>query len=251
MQPLRTLFLTTCTTLLVLAAQGCSKVTHFESEPQALGSGTVRSYVELDQEDQPKEVGIILTESALADLPDQATEVVLPLPAQAETTAISHISLDWRSHGHDPSPIYGLPHFDVHAYTLTPEEREAITATGADLETAYKTPDSDLIPTGYVLAPDSAEPRMGAHWVNPASEELQDTPHGFAHTLIYGFYNGEMAFVEPMVALDFLKSQQAFEGDFPAPQNYSKAGSYPTAYRITYNEETKEHTVALINFSQM
>ena len=70
MQPLRTLFLTTCTTPLVVAAQDCSKVTHFESEPQVLGSGTVRSYVELDQEDQPKEVGIILTESALADLPD-------------------------------------------------------------------------------------------------------------------------------------------------------------------------------------
>ncbi len=251
MQPLRTLFLTTCTTLLVLAAQSCSKVTHFESEPQALGSGTVRSYIELDQEDQPKEVGIILTESALADLPDQATEIVLSLPDQAETTAISHIGLDWSAQGHDPSPIYGSPHFDIHAYTLTPEEREAITATGSDLETAYKMPTSDLTPTGYVPAPDSAEPRMGTHWVNPTSEELQGTPHGFTHTLIYGFYNGKMAFLEPMVTLDFLKSQQAFEGDFSVPQNYSKAGAYPTAYRITYNEATKEHTVALTNFSPL
>ncbi|WP_190511244.1 DUF5602 domain-containing protein [Oscillatoria sp. FACHB-1407] len=222
----------------------------FESDPQPLGEGTVRTYVKLDAQNQLQEVGVILTEAALADLPDDATEYVLQLPPQATGIAFTHVGLDWRSHGHPPAPIYGSPHFDVHFYTLTPEEREQITATGSDLEKAYLAPASDLIPAGYVLAPDSAEPRMGAHWIDPTSEEFQGTPHGFSHTLIYGFYNGEMAFLEPMITLDFLKSQQEFEGTFAVPTQYSKEGLYPSAYNITYNEATQEHTVGLTGFTQ-
>ncbi|GAB4372962.1 MAG: DUF5602 domain-containing protein [Elainellaceae cyanobacterium] len=251
MRYLLNLFLAVCTALLVLFIHSFSQAASFESAFQPLGDGTVRSYAVLDEQNHLQEVGVILTETALSGLPNQRAEYVLPLPPQAEASAFTHIGLDWRSDGHDPSPIYGSPHFDVHFYTIAPEVRESITAVGADLEKAYATPEPDLIPTGYVLAPDSAEPRMGAHWVNPTAEEFQGTPHGFTHSMIYGYYNGEMAFIEPMVSLEFLKSQQAFEGPFSVPNRYSREGSYPTAYRITYNESTKEHAVALTGFNQL
>lgn len=219
-----------------------------EGAAQPLGDGTVRAYVALDPQGVPQEVGVILTAAALNNLPHEVVETVVPLPPQAATTAINHISVDWRPHGHHPEPIYGSSHFDIHAYVISPEQREAITAQGNDLEKAYKTPADDLIPVGYVLAPDSAEPRMGAHWINPAAAEFQGDPHGFSHTLIYGFYDGVMAFIEPMVNLDVLKSQTTVDETFAQPKRYSQPGLYPTRYRITYHPETQEHRVALLGF---
>jgi hypothetical protein len=202
----------------------------------------------LDDNGNPTEVGVILSNDALSNLPEHAEEYMLQLPPEASTTAITHIGLDWRSHGHAPDDIYHLPHFDVHAYVITPQEREAITATGANLETVYATPAPELIPAGYVLAPESAEPRQGAHWIDPTADEFRDAPHGFDHTMIYGFYNGEMAFVEPMVTIDFLQSQQEFEGAIALPARYARPSAYPTAYSITYNEATGEHVIALTDF---
>ncbi len=219
-----------------------------EGEAQPLGDGTVRAYVALDDQEIPQEVGVILTAAALNNLPHDELEVVVPLPPQVATTAIDHIAVDWRPHGHHPEPIYGSSHFDIHAYVISPQQRDAITAQGADLEKAYKTPADDLIPVGYVPAPDSAEPRMGVHWINLAAEEFQGDPHGFSHTMIYGFYDGVMAFIEPMVDLDLLKSQATVEEAFARPQRYSQPGLYPTRYRITYHPETQEHRIALLGF---
>ena len=276
MRPFHTLLYSTAAALVLLSVNGYSQVSSLtlerdpqpiagmasaseddtpqpaviEGEPQPLGNGTVRSYVALDGQNYPQEVGVIFTAAALAGLPQDGTELVLPLPFQAESTAIDHIALDWRPHGHPPEPIYGDAHFDIHAYTISPAEREAITAQGADLEKAYKTPAPEYIPAGYVMAPDSAEPRMGAHWADPTAAEFQGHPHGFDHTLIYGFYEGAIAFIEPMVSFDFLASQQDFEGEFALPQSYAKPGLYPTRYRITYNEATQTYTVALTDFWQ-
>lgn len=217
-----------------------------EGEPQPMGDGTVRSYVQLDDQNQPQEVGIILTETALDNLPGEEAEVVLALPEQANGTVINHIGVNWRPQGHAPAPVYGDPHFDVHYYTITPEQRAAITAT--DLEKSYKTPDATLLPPGYVMAPDSAEPRMGGHWVNTAAEELQGHPHGFSRTMIYGFHDGETAFMEPMLTLDSLLSQEDFESSIAVPERFSQPGSYPTGYRITYDEVAGEYTVAMTDF---
>lgn len=206
--------------------------------------------MKVNAQNQPQEVGVIITQGALSNLPHQDTELTLFLPKQAAFTALDHIGFNWRPHGHAPNPIYGAPHFDIHAYTITSQYREAIIMTGDNINKTYKTPDSSLIAAGYVLAPDRAEPRMGAHWVNIASEELQGTPHGFSHTLIYGFYNGEMAFIEPMITLDFLSSRQTFEGEFPRPERYTKDGLYPSQYRITYNDDTQEHVITLTGFVQ-
>lgn len=250
---LRSLTLMASAALLIVFIQSYSlsatTISVREGQSQTLGNGAVRTYVEVDDTGDPTEVGVILSDYALTNLPAEAEEYVLQLPPEAASTAITHIGLNWRSHGHAPDEIYHLPHFDVHAYVISPEEREAITATADDLETVYKTPESELIPTGYVMAPDSAEPRQGSHWIDPTAAEFQGSPHGFDHTMIYGFYNGEMTFVEPMVTIDYLQSQQEFEGAIALPARYSKPSSYPTGYSVTYNEATGEHTIALTGFT--
>jgi hypothetical protein len=38
---------------------------------------------------------------------------------------------------------------------------------------------------------------MGVHWIDPASHEFHG--HDFTATVLYGSYNGEMNFIEPMI----------------------------------------------------
>lgn len=58
-----------------------------------------------------------------------------------------------------------------------------------------------------------------------------------------------MALIEPMVTPEFLQSQQDYESAMAVPERYTQSGSYPTAYRITYDEATREYIVALTKFT--
>jgi hypothetical protein len=57
---------------------------------------------------------------------------------------------------------------------------------------------SDYIDVGAVV------PRMGNHLLDSQSPELKDSLP-FATTFIYGAYEGELIFWEPMITLDFLQ----------------------------------------------
>ncbi len=145
-------------------------------------------------------------------------------------------------------PIYGVPHFDFHFYLLTPGQRQAITAEGADLARNYQQPDSALIPAGYVLAPDSAEARQGSHWIDPKAAEFQGQPHGFDQTFIYGFYEGKLSFLEPMISKAFLESHANLRQPIHRPARYSKPGLYPSQYQVSYDPQTREYSVVLEQF---
>ncbi len=125
-----------------------------------------------------------------------------------------------------------MPHFDYHFYLITPVQRARITATGPDLPVTVKAPPAGYLPSGYVTAPGAAEPRMGNHWVNKDAPELHGKP--FAHTFIYGTYNGRVAFLEPMVTLAFLKTEPHVTSPVPQPRRYQGAGYYPAQYGVRY-----------------
>lgn len=219
--------------------------------PQKVGQGTASSYVDLDNRGQVSAIGVILSESALTSLPKQMTEIDLALPRQVlRSTPFTHIGLNWNPQGHPPQPIYGTPHFDLHFYIIPQAARRSITATGEDVARANKTPDANLIPTEYVLAPDSAVPGEGSHWINPKAPEFQGKPHGFAHTFIYGFYNGKMNFLEPMISRTTLAQHQTFDDVIARPVRYSTPGIYPSQYSMSYNPKAHEFQITLSRFSR-
>ncbi|MPM97922.1 hypothetical protein SDC9_145102 [bioreactor metagenome] len=84
---------------------------------------------------------------------------------------------------------------------------------------------------------------MGAHWIDPSSPEFNGQP--FEKSLIDGFYNGEMVFVEPMVTVDYLKTKPELTKQLKLPECYPTSAYYPTDYSIRYNETSKEYTVTL------
>lgn len=217
---------------------------------QTLGQGSACSYVVLDDQGQISDLGVILSESALSSVPTQATELNLALPQQAIATPFTHISVNWNPEGHLPTPIYGTPHFDFHFFTIPQASRQQITATEADRDRAYKAPLAAFVPAGYQLAPDSAVPTEGVHWVNLQAPEFQGSPHGFDHTFIYGFYDGQLIFWEPMVSLAALKNHESFSETIARPDRYRTSGFYPTAYSITYDAQAHEYQISLDHFQK-
>jgi hypothetical protein len=218
-------------------------------ETKPLGKGQVRSWINLDKDGKPTAIGLTFSEEALKTLPQEPppgaaeTEVSLALPAQAAATAFKHIGLNWNPHGHEPEKIYDVAHFDFHFYMITEEERGSITAKGDDLLRIKREPAAEFIPEGYIHVPNSAFARMGSHWVNPLSKELQGQT--FTTTFIYGSYDGRLVFAEPMITKSFLETKTNVTELIKLPAKYARNAYYPTKYSVRYDPVTKEYTIAL------
>jgi hypothetical protein len=221
----------------------------FVGATRPLGSGTVRSWVTLDEKGKPQAVGLTISESAFktapAELPrgQESLEINLPLPREAAATAFDHIGFGWNPKGHEPENIYTLPHFDIHFYTISVEEKERITAQGEDLARCYLKPGDEYVPAGYILPPGTAVPRMGAHWIDPNANEFKGQP--FTKTFLYGNYDSKIIFYEPMITKSMFETQVNITEYIKLPQKYAKPGYYPTRYSVRYDASKKEYTVAL------
>ncbi|HMB92156.1 MAG TPA: DUF5602 domain-containing protein [Rhodothermales bacterium] len=246
--------------IIALLMFGCDadddKAETFVGESQALGNGTVQSWVRTDASGNPEAIGVTLTEAALTNLPTQSAghkahammgEQPLALPDNVQTP-FNHISVDWNPQGHEPPGLYDLPHFDFHFYMISEAQRDAINPANTDFEAkAAARPGDALIPAGYIQTP-GAVPRMGAHWLDAATPELNGQV--FTKTFIYGFFDAKMNFFEPMITKAYLESVRTMSGQavttpIPQPQQFAQAGYYPTQYSIRYDAAKKEYTVAL------
>lgn len=225
----------------------------FTGAPIDVGNGTARVEVTSNGMNEPESVSVILSKDALQGLPavhaDQMVwEFSLPMPEAGPQTGYDHVVLDWNPVGHIPEGVYNVPHFDVHFYLISGGEREAITFHGKGREMAMMAPDPQLVPAGYVIPPDAAVDRMGMHGLDPAGHEFQGQP--FTHNFIYGYYKGELMFVEPMISLDFLESLPEMTSPVKQPQRYSYPAWYPATYRIGFDAGKGEYTIALQNLAR-
>ncbi|WP_310393506.1 DUF5602 domain-containing protein [Hymenobacter sp.] len=215
-----------------------------------VGGGSARGFVAADAAGKPAEIGLALTESALAGLPTAAVspmfDVALPPSAAAGQLPFDHISLGWNPLGHDPAPTYSAPHFDVHFYLQSMAAQHTITL---DDPKGDIFPAAGLLPTGYVTAPNAApartSPMMGRHWVDPTSPEY--APGGtFTHTFVYGTYDGHVTFLEPMLTKAMLVPAVGVEQAIKQPAAHEATGKYyPTKYTIRHDAGTHEYLITM------
>ena len=246
--------------------------------PVKVGNGTIRTYVVLDQKNAgvPLEVGVAMSERALEGLPapvvsgDMMANMhmnLLELPAQ-NPTQYKFVQFDWNPMGHEPEGVYTFPHFDFHFYTVSKEVRAAMLPTDPRYaEKAASFPAAEFRSPFYVDAATAAGispalatvPQMGLHWLDVRSPELQKlvgNPGGyrdFTKTFIYGSWDGQFIFDEPMITRAYILSKH--DATDPAvvdeiipvstSARYSPAGYYPSAYRITWDAQAKEYRIAL------
>ncbi len=225
--------------------------------------GMVRSYV-TEEDGRVVELGVAVDAGVLPALPgshDPGGIVTpdghsifvweLPLP-EGHGTPFDHATLDWVPAGHEPPGVYDVPHFDVHFYTISMEERMAIVPTGPEFgEAAARHPAPEYVPEGYVDPGMPPVPQMGVHWADLSSPELQ--PEGaepFTRTFIYGSWDGRMIFVEPMVALSWLETRPDETIAVATAERYDPPGLWPGAYRVYFDADSDEYRVALTDLRE-
>lgn len=232
------------------------------------GGGTAQTFITHDEQGAPTALGVILSAAALQNPPTHSTHqghvetiveggmtttafpVTLALPTGVEHAPFNHVSLGWNPQGHAPRAVYDRPHFDLHFYMVSEAEVNAIDTSDPAFErkaAKSKTLRADQIPARYVATPD-AIPRMGVHWVDAAAPELNGQP--FTTTILYGFWDGKMVFVEPMITAAYIESVRRMPGqavrlEVPQPKTFEMPGYYPTAYSIRYDGDHDAYVIAL------
>lgn len=228
-----------------------------------LGEGSARTYL-IASGDVPLEVGVALDEGAVEGLPVDGApggaampdghstfEFALEMPAD-NPTPFQHATLDWNPAGHEPPGVYDRAHFDVHLYTISQEERMAIYPSDPEfLDKAAHVPAPEAVPAGYVDPELGPVPRMGVHWVDPTSPELDpNDPEPFTRTFLYGSWDGKMIFAEPMVTLEHLATRPDEQIDIPVAERHEPPGYYPASYVIRWDAEAREYRIGLADLSR-
>ncbi len=213
------------------------------------GCGDPSAYVTAGEGDAPEEIGIRFDGNFLTCVmtAGQEFEWVLDFGKAAElATPFQHVYLVWNPAGHAPPMIYDRPHFDAHFHTVSPDTRMAYCSEdGTDIVACMRPPPGQM-PLPYVPGP--SEPGHGVHWVSVSSPEFMG--QGFTSTLIFGSYDGELVFVEPMISSEFLLGLPPGTTRFevPSPNSVSYAGWYPGAYLLHYDERKADFAIALAEF---
>jgi hypothetical protein len=236
-----------------------------------VGNGLARAYTIGDPSgrSRPIEIGVAMDERSMEGLPAAtahgsgsgsehdhggAREYLVPLP-QRHGTDIQLIELNWNPAGHEPPGIYDIPHFDFHFYTINKAQRDSMSPADPQFMTkAGRYPSADFIPPGYVVlppapAPIPVVPRMGVHWSNVTSPELQppSSPNHarFTQTFIHGSYNGQFIFTEPMITRDFLLTKPDLLLPLSQPARVPSGALVATAYRVRWDAQAREYRIAL------
>jgi hypothetical protein len=217
----------------------------FWGKKVSVGNGYSRSYAKLTDSGHLLELSVIISKNALHNLGHADKEYVLAMPAGVIIPPYKFITLNWNPHGHEPDHVYTLPHFDLHYYFISRAEQTAITCMNEDAVICTKAIAADLIPAKYIPTP-AGVPQMGWHWVDSTSGEFNGKK--FTKTFIYGYYNGNMTFIEPMVTFEYLKNTSSSTKVVQTPKAVTFEGSYPTSYRIKYDRHDGVHKIVLRKF---
>jgi hypothetical protein len=223
-----------------------TKAKTYYGESRPMGGDSIRSWIKTDLNGNPSSIGVSFSQSAFAKLAgDDDTTFMMMLPMMASggmmnmmAAPFDHIEVDWSKNGDAMAP-FNVAHFDMHCFAIDTMTQMGI-MMGHDHMTM--TMDTMYLPHGYELMMD-AEAMMGVHAMDTTDH---DTP--FNHTCMYGFTQGNLAFVEPMVAKTYLDSKVNFSADIKQPTKFKKSGWYPTKYYIRYDGTAKEYSISIDNF---
>jgi hypothetical protein len=218
-------------------------------ETKAFGSDSIHSWIKTDDNGNPTSMGVTFKESAFTSLEsdsDMMTMMMLPTMMSSGMMTMmampfDHVEVDWVPKG-DPAPsVYDKGHLDCHFFTVSMSDQMGMMG-GHDTTMM----DMKYLPGGYMM--DSlSEEGMGVHCMDTTSKEFHGQP--FNHTFGYGFYHGNMAFMETMCAKSFLDTKTSATINIKQPQAFKKSGYYPLKYSVNYDAVRKEYSISLDNLT--
>jgi hypothetical protein len=246
---------------LALSAEGNDGDRTLRGEAARMGAGRIQSFVIRDSSGAPLAIGVTLSAGALEQLPsapnsvsrcfdldgdgsytghechgDEERILDVPIDSSAELP-FRWIQVNWNPAGHHNTP-YARPHFDFHFHT---GDRARVEAIGpgrcgelvdcGDFKVATRPLPARYLPDGYIDV-GAVVPRMGNHLLDSQSPELKDSLP-FTSTFIYGAWDGELIFWEPMITLDAIRDTRVAAClPIRRPEAFREAGYYPTEYCV-------------------
>jgi hypothetical protein len=253
------------------------------SEAKRLGDGFAQVYAELDAAGAPRVIGVTFDQGMLAGLPampntwsrcfdkngngridehgecngDYELRFALPQELlQRANTPFKWVSVNFNPMGHPAPapPVWAVPHFDFHFYIM-PADAVAQIRPGACSELIdcddFKRAQTP-VPARYVHADHidvgAAVPDMGNHLIDSKSPELVVQGQEFTHTFIFGAYDGQVTFYEPMITLAYFETRPDLCVPIKQPQAWEADGWYPTTYCIRHLADDERYTVSLEDF---
>lgn len=263
--------------LVTAPAQAAPDAVQF-GEKQKMGRGTVRTYVVSGAQGQPTAAGISFTAGVLEGLPPEPNKTSRCFdlnkngriddhgecdgdyelrPAIPQSMAGKNdlpfrwVGFNWNPHGHVPPP-WSVPHFDMHFYMVEQSQIDAIRVGGceifidcADRERALKPVAAKHVHADHVSV-GAAVGRMGNHLIDAKTPEFAEkNPQPFTHTWIFGAYEGQITFYEPMITRAYLLGKPNACTPIKQPTAWAQPGYYPTRYCIRYSGKHDNYTVSL------
>ena len=238
----------------LLKAKG-DKLNVFKGPEVQYGHGKARSWISINEDGFPVEIGVELTAKVFSDLTllkeGHELTTVLPLHIKAkEVTPFEHLGLNYQPEGH--GPVFWTEHIDFHFYTINNEERFAIPNYDPNNQSIVDAfnyfPDMTKMPSDYFKFPGQGGVygKMGKHWV---PQDWQTGYDPFTHVMILGSYAQKNNFIEPMVTIDYLLSGDEFSGYYSQPETFEESGNnYPTKYNIFHDDKTGNIYITLSDF---
>ncbi|MGZ8558900.1 MAG: hypothetical protein ACXWWC_11220 [Chitinophagaceae bacterium] len=238
---MKKLFLLALTATLVLSSckkdhEGTGGI--FRGPLQKFQHGKAWTWVQTDKYNKPERIAIAIDDEAMNSLDpggeqngghNHANALSLVFHPKANVTLFQHALLDWNPAGHEPAGVYTLPHFDFHFYMTSEAERKTIPPFDVNNSGFLNFPAQGYMPAIYSPVPGGV-PQMGTHWIDVTSPEINGGT--FTQTFLYGSYNGNVTFYEPMITKAFLDGHPSFQRNFPVPAKFKIAGYYPTKMRV-------------------
>ncbi len=245
-----------------------------------LGNGEIQTFARILPNGKPKAIGVRFSEEMLDNLPTSPSDMshcydtngngtyemdecfmsherILNLPPEIQAiTPFKWVLINWNPFGHMPNGVYNVPHFDMHFYIQSLEERNNIGVGPClnlmdceDLQTALNPIPAQYISPDYFYPPDGStvEPAMGGHLVDLLSPEICCMAP-FTKTFIFGAYDGKITFYEPMITKAYLEGKPKEKTAIRVPQAWEESGYYPTSYSIRYHNNDDTYTVTLEDF---
>lgn len=223
-----------------------------ESAP--MGAGEVTPFVAEHPNGKWTAVGVELS-AAAATIDeteyDEMQHAAIDFPGE---TVFEFLGLDWMPEGHGPPAVYGVPHFDVHFYLDSQAEVAEIPPVNyppyASTDDPYDVAlTADQVPEGYFRT-NYVVPAMGEHYFDATAPEWSapGEPSGedFTHTFVWGHWDGDLTFFEPMVTTEFLGSLDGVVTEsITTPDRMPEAGAYPTEYSVAYHRNRDAYTITL------
>ncbi|NJM27967.1 MAG: DUF5602 domain-containing protein [Pseudanabaena sp. RU_4_16] len=259
------------------------------TKPQAIGDGWIYTWGAFDAEGSPSSIGVTFTQEvlsnnqgldafqvtdpnnrfprlvphlALTDQFDAARVYDIPFPQEVVAkTPFNHMGFYANSQGHAPLMVYDTPHFDVHFFISSLEDRDLITGLPQDNANLFNFPPNGFLNRDYIAPtvpgtdiPATGDALQGVHWVDRNTPEFNGGE--FSQTFIFGTYAGQVNFWEPMITKEFMEELSA-SGErttkktfaIKQPTRFLEDGYYPLEYSITYNRDFGEYTISLDNLT--